>query len=108
MAKELKKKRTRKSFAQVDAFQTHFGAISVTAIYDVFQKEFKIEKSKLRNFSFSHCVEKLRELQDSEYKKGDLSITKEIEVVEPTFVQYDENTIIDEDLEMVAFIIDND
>ncbi len=33
MAKELKKKSKRKLFAQVDVFQTHFGSISVTAIY---------------------------------------------------------------------------
>ena len=91
MAKELKKKRTRKLFAQVDVFQTHFGSISVTAIYDVFMQKFNIEKSKLKNYSFSHCVEELRKLEDPEYKEGDMALTKEIEDLEPTFVQYDEN-----------------
>jgi hypothetical protein len=105
MAKDLKK-RKRKLFSKVDVFQTHFGQISVTAIYDVFMQEFGIEKSKMKNFSFSHCVEALRKLENPEYKKGDMSLTKEIEVVEPIFVEHD--VALDEDLEMVAFIIDND
>jgi hypothetical protein len=54
-------------------------------------QEFGVEKSKMKNFSFSHCVEALRKLENPEYKKGDMSLTKEIEVVEPIFVEYDKN-----------------
>jgi hypothetical protein len=68
--KELKEeiKRTRKKFLDVDVWRSHFGAVSVTAIYDVFMSRFNIEKHKLKNYSFSHCVESLRKLEDEEYE----------------------------------------
>lgn len=79
MAKQENKKKSRKQFLQVDPFQVYFGAISVVAVYDVFQRTFKIEKHKMKNYSFSHCVEELRKMQDPEYKTGDMAIGIEIE-----------------------------
>ena len=89
MAKEKGK---RKLFLGVDVWRSHFGSVSVTAIYDVFMQKFNIKPHNMKNYSFSHCVEQLRKLDDPEYMEGDLSLSclKNMEVVDYILVSHQE------------------
>lgn len=62
-----KKKRQRKKFLAVDIWQKKFGPISEKAVYDVFQQKFNIEPHNMRKYSFPHCVNALRKLENPDY-----------------------------------------
>jgi len=66
--KEAPKKKARKGFREVDVWQSEFGIVSERAVYDVFALKFDIERAKMSKYSFSHCVETLRKLEDPEYE----------------------------------------
>ena len=63
-----KKAKARKGFREVDVWQSEFGQVSERAVYDVFALKFNVEKSKMSKYSFSHCVEALRKLEDPDYE----------------------------------------
>lgn len=88
-----KSKKQRRLFLSVDVWRATFGPVSVTAIYDVFQQKFGIEKHNMKNYSFSHCVEALRKLEDPNYKTGDLALSK------PNDIEVEYTEVIAEDNE---------
>jgi len=61
-------KKNRKRFIGVDVWRSQFGAVSVRAIFDVYSQKFNVEIHNMKNYSFSHCVNALRLLEDPEYK----------------------------------------
>jgi len=67
--KSTKNKKPRKRFLAVDPFQTHFGPVSERAVYDVYAAKFNVEQHNMRKYSFSHCVNALRKLEDPDYEK---------------------------------------
>lgn len=64
-----RKKKVRKKFLAVDVWKKEFGPVAVRAVYDVFQTKFNIESHNMRKYSFSHCVNELRALEDEDYVK---------------------------------------
>lgn len=62
-----RKPRQRRKFLAVDVWQTQFGPVSETAIYDVYSTKFKVEQHNMKNYTFSHCVNALRKLEDPDY-----------------------------------------
>lgn len=64
-----RRKKVRKRFIAVDVWQTQFGDVSVRAVYDVYSQKFNVELHNMKNYSFSHCVNALRKLEDSDYKE---------------------------------------
>ena len=75
-------KKQRKQFLSVDVWRPTFGPVSVTAVYDVFQQKFGVEKHNMKNYSFSHCVEALRKLEDEDYKTGDFALSPQKDCIE--------------------------
>ena len=69
MTKTKKNKKSRKHFTDVDVWQKSFGPISVRAVYDCFAQRFGIETKDMKNYSFTHCVNALRKLENSDYIK---------------------------------------
>ncbi|AGH56724.1 hypothetical protein Phi19:2_gp085 [Cellulophaga phage phi19:2] len=65
------KPKTRKRFLDVDPFQSKFGPISEKAIFDVFLTKFNKKPESLVNYSFSDCVNALRELELKEQEAFD-------------------------------------
>lgn len=63
-----KKRKTRKRFIAVDVWRSEFGPVSTGAIHDVFAQKFNVEPHNARKYSFSHCVNALRRLEDPDYK----------------------------------------
>lgn len=84
--------RKRKLFLAVDVWRTYFGAVSVTAIYDVYMTAFNIQPHNMKHHSFSKCVESLRKLEDPDYQTGDMALItpKHMEAVEYLFSTADE------------------
>ena len=66
--KKKNKGSQKKQFVAVDVWRSQFGVISVKAIYEIFSAKFNVDPSKLRDFTFSHCVNSLRRLEDPTYK----------------------------------------
>lgn len=65
--KPVRKKRQRRKFKAVDVWQKRFGPISEKAVYDVFQQAFNIEPHNMKKYSFPHCVNALRKLENPDY-----------------------------------------
>ena len=63
----VKKRRTRKSFLEVDVWRSQFGPVSVKAIYDIYCQKFRVDTRNKNRYSFQHCVNSLRKLENSEY-----------------------------------------
>lgn len=68
MAEDLKKRRNKKRFLQVDVWQKTFGEVSVKAIYDVYSQKFNVEPKNMKKYSFPHCVNALRKLENPDYE----------------------------------------
>lgn len=62
-----KKRKPRKRFIAVDVWQSQFGPVSERAVYDIFSQKFNIETHNMRKYSFPHCVNALRKLEDPDY-----------------------------------------
>ena len=67
--KSNKRKKVRKRFVGVDVWQSRFGEVSIRAVYDVYSQKFNVELHNMKNYSFSHCVNALRLLEDPDYVK---------------------------------------
>lgn len=68
MAEDLKNRRSKKRFLQVDVWQKTFGEVSVKAIYDVYSQKFNVEPKNMKKYSFPHCVNALRKLENLDYE----------------------------------------
>jgi len=68
MAEGVKKKISKKRFLQVDIWQKTFGEVSVKAIYDVYSQKFNVEPRNMKKYSFPHCVNALRKLENPDYE----------------------------------------
>jgi hypothetical protein len=66
--KKKNKGSQKKQFLAVDVWRSQFGVISVKAIYEIFSAKFGVDQSKIRDYSFTHCVNALRRLEDPTYK----------------------------------------
>lgn len=62
-----KRKTTRKRFVAVDVWQKQFGPVSERAVYDIYSQKFDIELRNMKKYSFSHCVNALRKLENPDY-----------------------------------------
>lgn len=62
-----KERRPKKRFLQVDIWQKQFGEVSVKAIYDIYSQKFNVEPRNMRKYSFPHCVNALRKLENPDY-----------------------------------------
>lgn len=62
-----KNKKPRKRFTAVDIWQKSFGPVSERAVYDLYSQKFNVESHNMKSYSFSHCVNALRLLEDPEY-----------------------------------------
>ena len=62
-----KTRRPRKRFVAVDVWQTKFGPVSERAVYDLYSQKFNVELHNMKKYSFPHCVNALRSLEDPEY-----------------------------------------
>ena len=65
--KSNQKRKPRQKFAAVDVWQTYFGPISERAVYDIYSQKFNIELRNMRKYSFSHCLNALRKLENEDY-----------------------------------------
>ena len=65
--KKQKNKKPRKKFLAVDVWRSKFGPTSVRAIYDVYATAFNVEIHNIKDYSFSHCVNALRKLENPNY-----------------------------------------
>lgn len=65
--KREQNKGKKKSFLDVDVWQSHFGPVSVKAIYSIFAEKFNIKPENKEKHTFSHCVNSLRRLEDPSY-----------------------------------------
>lgn len=63
-----KKRKPRKRFIAVDVWQSTFGPVSERAIYDIYSQKFNVEIHNMRKYTFPHCVNALRKLEDPEYE----------------------------------------
>ena len=70
MSRENKQKirKPRKKFLAVDVWRSHFGPTSVRAVYDVYSTKFRVEIHNIKDYSFSHCVNALRKLENPNYE----------------------------------------
>ena len=62
-----KKKRPRKRFIAVDVWRSQFGPVSERAVYDVYAQKFNVELHNVRKYSFSDCINALRQLEKPDY-----------------------------------------
>ena len=60
-------KKNRKRFIGVDVFRSHFGPVSVRAIYDVYSQKFNVEVYNMKKYSLSQCINALRKLENENY-----------------------------------------
>lgn len=60
------------NFIDVDVWRTQFGSTSVSAIFSVYSKRFgvspKTMKHDQRRYSFQHCLNALRKLENPSYE----------------------------------------
>lgn len=68
MAEDLKNRRSKKRFLQVDVWQKTFGEVSVKAIYDVYSQKFNVEPKNMKKYPFPKCVNALRKLENPDYE----------------------------------------
>lgn len=73
MNKDLKEKnkKTRARFKAVNVWRAHFGPTAVKAVFDIYSQKFNVEMYNMKNYSFSHCVEALRKLENPDYVPQD-------------------------------------
>lgn len=62
-----KNKKPRKRFIAVDVWQSKFGPVSERAVYDIYSQKFNVELYNMKKYSFPHCVNALRTLEDPDY-----------------------------------------
>ena len=62
------KKKARKRFIAVNVWRSQFGPVSERAIYDIYAQKFNIELHNMKKYSFPHCVNALRKLEDPTYE----------------------------------------
>tara|TARA_R110000744_G_scaffold173563_2_gene292329 strand:- start:264 stop:497 length:234 start_codon:yes stop_codon:yes gene_type:complete len=69
MAKDFKRtaKKVRARYLSVNIWRTHFGPISVAAVYDVYSQKLNIPHRDAKKLDFTDCVDKLRQLENPEY-----------------------------------------
>ena len=63
-----KKGKVRKRFVAVNVWQAQFGPVSERAIYDIYSQKFNVELYNMKKYSFPHCVNALRKLEDPTYQ----------------------------------------
>lgn len=52
---------------EVDVWRKEFSDLSVGAILQIYARKFKVERHNMHKHSFSHCVDALRKLEDTDY-----------------------------------------
>lgn len=62
------KKEFKTKFLDVDLWQKEFSPISVKAICEIYAEKFGVQKNNINHFHFPKYLNKLRELEDSNYK----------------------------------------
>lgn len=66
--KRTVRKKKKQSFIAVDVWRSQFGPVSVRAIFDIYRQKFNVEEYNMKNYSFQHCINALRKLEDPDYK----------------------------------------
>ncbi|UXQ88796.1 hypothetical protein [Tenacibaculum phage Larrie] len=60
------------NYLDVDVWRSKFGVHSTRAVFNVYSNKFKVSKNTMRNnprrYSFSHCLNSLRRLENPNYK----------------------------------------
>lgn len=69
--KSKKGKRKKKRFLEVDLWQKQFGEVSVKAVYDIYSQKFNVDPRNMKKYSFPHCVNALRKLENPDYVAPD-------------------------------------
>jgi len=64
---KTRKSKKKKKLLYVDVWQREFGQISVRAVFEIYARMFEVEKEDMRKYSFTHCVNALRKLEDPDY-----------------------------------------
>ena len=65
--KNKKKRKPKKRFLEVDLWQKEFGEVSVKAVFDIYSQKFKVDPRNMKKYSFPHCVNALRKIENPEY-----------------------------------------
>ena len=65
--KKLREQPIRKYIA-VDLWRDTFGEYSERAIIQIFLREFNVKKENISNYTFTYCVDALRNLEDPNYE----------------------------------------
>lgn len=60
--------KSKKRFIAVDVWRSQFGPVSVRAIFDIYSQKFNVESHNMKDYSFQHCVNALRKLEDPSYE----------------------------------------
>lgn len=68
MGQRENKTQSKKGFIAVDVWQSHFGQVSVKAVYSIFAEVFKIKPEDRKKYTFSQCIDALRKLEDPTYE----------------------------------------
>jgi hypothetical protein len=63
----LKIKKIRARYTDVNVWAKTFGPIAVAAVFDVYSQKMGVPYSNAKKLNFTHCVEKLRVLEDDSY-----------------------------------------
>lgn len=66
--KRNKNTKKRKRFIDVDLWRSEFGPTSVRAIYDIYSQRFNVEIHNMKKYSFQHCLNALRKLENPDYE----------------------------------------
>jgi len=64
---KTKRTKTRKRYAAVDVWQSQFGPVSVSAVFDIYSQKFNVPMHEMKNYKFFQCIDALRLLEDPEY-----------------------------------------
>ena len=67
MVDKQTKKTKRQRYKDVNVWRTHFGSVSVLAVYDVYSQKFDVPYWIAKKMDFSKCVEALRKLENPDY-----------------------------------------
>lgn len=73
---KTKKKKRRRRFIDVDVWRSQFGIVSERAIYDIYAQRFNVELHNMKKYSFPHCVNALRKLEDPDYIAPEYSMNR--------------------------------
>lgn len=67
LKKKEKKKKKIVRYLEVNLWQKEFSENSEKAIFSIYAEKFNVSKKNISRYSFSHCLNSLRKLEDNSY-----------------------------------------